>query len=153
MHFRPHLLEVLKQLAQNYELILLSNSSKEITNKIVDYLERDGSLFSFRLTREACYLTDNKLFIKDLRIISRPIETIVLVDDCTYSFGFQIDNGIPIIPFTGNKEDCELLLLLRYLDYLMKHDDVRKVNRDQFKFHLYSDCKNVEEVYKKIFKE
>ena len=75
-------------------------------------------------------MTDGNLFIKDLRIISRPIDSIVLVDDCSYSFGFHIDNGIPIIPFTGNKEDCELLLLARYIDYLMRHDDIRKINRD-----------------------
>lgn len=131
----------------------MSNSSKEITNKIVDSLEKDGPLFSFRLARESCYMTDGNLFIKDLRIISRPIDSIVLVDDCSYSFGFHIDNGIPIIPFTGNKEDCELLLLARYIDYLMRHDDIRKINREHFKMHMYMECKTVEEAYKKIFKD
>lgn len=131
----------------------MSNSSKEITNKIVDNLEKDGQLFSFRLTRESCYLTDKDRFIKDLRIISRPLDSTVLVDDNVYSFGFQLENGIPIIPYTGNKDDAELLLLAQYIDYVMRQDDVRKTNKEHFRFHLYDGCNNVSEVYKKIFKD
>ena len=133
--------------------MVFSSSSKEITNKIVDYLERDGDLFSFRLYREACYMTDSSLFIKDLRIINRPLDRMVLVDDATYAFGFQVENGVPIIPFTGNKEDNELILLSQYLDHIALSKDFRQVNRDFFRFHMYADCTSVEEVYKKIFKD
>ena len=96
-------METLRSLSKKFEIIVMSSSSKEITNKILDYLEKDEQLFSFRLYRDSCYMTDNNLFIKDLRVINRPPETIVLVDDCTYSFGFQLENGVPIIPYTGNK--------------------------------------------------
>jgi len=35
----------------------------------------------------------------------------VLVDNAVYSFGYQLENGIPIIPFYDDKEDEELLHL------------------------------------------
>ena len=39
------------------------------------------------------------------------MEDIVIVDNAVYSFGFQLENGIPIIPFYEDKEDEELLHL------------------------------------------
>lgn len=149
---RPRLIEVLKELKKSYELILFTSSSKEITSRIVDYMEKDGALFDFKLTRDKCYITDNSLFIKDLRIINRPLSDMILVDDSTYSYGFQLDNGVPIIPFTGNPTDAELTLLVQYIEYAFRSKDVRKVNRDYFRLHMYEECSSIEEVYKKIFK-
>ena len=39
----------------------------------------------------------------------------VLVDNAAYSYAWQVDNGIPIIPYYDNKEDRELLHLEGYL--------------------------------------
>jgi CTD small phosphatase-like protein 2 len=61
----------------------------------------------------------------------------VLVDNAAYSYGFQPENGIPIIPFLGSKQDAELLFLSDYLDYLKDVPDVRKVNRETFKYHMF----------------
>jgi len=48
--------------------------------------------------------TEEGIYIKDLRIFSdRNINDIVIIDNAVYSFGYQIDNGIPIIPFYDNK--------------------------------------------------
>jgi len=33
---------------------------------------------------------------------------LVLVDNAAYSYAWQLDNGIPIVPFYDNKEDREL---------------------------------------------
>ena len=44
--------------------------------------------------------------IKDLRVIAgRDLKDVVLVDNAAYSFGFQLENGIPIIPYYDNKND------------------------------------------------
>lgn len=151
---RPYLLETLKNLAKHFEVILFSSSSLKITNKIADFLEREAhqELFSFRLSREACYMTDSGLFIKDLRLINRNIKRMVLVDDSTYGFGFQLANGVPIIPFTGNVNDTELLLLSQYLTYLEERcSDVRTFNKDYFKLHLYESHNSIHRIYKQIF--
>lgn len=43
------------------------------------------------------------------------MEDMVIVDNAVYSFGFQLDNGVPIIPFYDNKEDEELKHLIFYI--------------------------------------
>lgn len=54
--------------------------------------------------------TNNGFRIKDLRIIkNRSLNDLILVDNLVHSFGLQIENGIPILDFTNNKEDKELL--------------------------------------------
>ena len=48
-------------------------------------------------------------YIKDLRIIkNRNLKDMVIVDNLLTSFGFQLDNGIPILEFKDNENDTEL---------------------------------------------
>ena len=57
--------------------------------------------------------------MKDLRIFrNRSLEDLVIVDNSVYSFSFQINNGIPIIPFYEDKEDEEMLHLIYYINCL-----------------------------------
>ena len=39
----------------------------------------------------------------------------MLVDNAAYSYGLQLGNGIPIIPYYDNKDDTELKSLMGYL--------------------------------------
>ena len=39
----------------------------------------------------------------------------VLVDNAAYSFGYQVDNGIPIISWHDDKNDRELFNLMDYM--------------------------------------
>jgi hypothetical protein len=48
------------------------------------------------------------------------------------SFAFQLDNGIPIIPFYDDKEDRVLLKIKDYLLSLKDVQDVRVINRKNF---------------------
>lgn len=88
--------------------------------------------------REHCSITSNGVLVKDLRIIAnRNIKNMVLVDNSILSFGFQLGNGIPILPFLGNSADSELMKLAEYLDNLLGVQDVRYLNRKVFKMALY----------------
>lgn len=61
---------------------------------------------------------DSSRAVKDLRIIqNRSLDSILIVDNSVGSFGPQIANGIPILPFNGSQDDKELLHLK---DYLLK---------------------------------
>jgi CTD small phosphatase-like protein 2 len=57
---------------------------------------------------------------------------LVIVDNAVYSFGFQLDNGIPIIPYYDDPEDEELYHLIPYLDILAEEGDVRVKNNEAF---------------------
>ena len=59
--------------------------------------------------------------MKDLRVIgNRNMKDMLLVDNAAYSFGFQLENGLPIIAFYDNKDDQELKHLTQYMKTL--HD-------------------------------
>ena len=68
------------------------------------------------LTRENCMETKNGFFIKDLRIIkNRELKNMIIVDNLSHSFGFQVDNGIPILEWHNDTKDTELKCLIDYL--------------------------------------
>ena len=55
-------------------------------------------------------------YIKDLRIITNwDLKDILIIDNAAYSFGYQINNGIPIISWHDDKTDKELFNLIDYM--------------------------------------
>ena len=132
--------------------MIFTASSPQYANKIIDQIDKDGTIFSSRLFKQHCYPTKKGLHIKDLRILARDPRDVVLVDNAAYSYGFQLFNGVPIIPFYGDPNDRELLVLQNYLDYLKDKDDVRIANKKHFKYHLYKDGVKINDLKKKLFK-
>lgn len=45
------------------------------------------------------------MHVKDLRVIDRDLMNMVLVDNAAYSFAYQPENGIPIIPYYHGDTD------------------------------------------------
>jgi len=55
------------------------------------------------------------------------------VDNAVYSFGYQLDNGIPIIPYYDDKDnDEELMHLVYYFNCIYTSSDIRVQNRKAF---------------------
>mgnify|MGYP003879299237 FL=1 len=102
-------------------------------NTIISKIDPNGQFIKYILHRDNCLRTKNGLVIKDLRIIDRDLKDVVIVDDLVQNFGFQIDNGIPILAYNGNDEDDELRYLGKYLEKIAKIDDVRVANRNHLK--------------------
>lgn len=71
--------------------------------------------------------------MKDLRIITNvEVANMVIVDNSVYSFAYQLDNGIPIIPFYDDPKDEELCHLIFYIENLVEVDDMRVANQRAF---------------------
>jgi len=123
------------ELKKDCEIILFTASHKDYMEPIVKYLDPYNEIFDFKFHRESCIQAYN-MFVKDLRIFgNRDLSQMVLVDNATYSFQSNVDNGIPIINFFENKKDTELRELLPYLKSLYDEPDVRPVNRNYFNLH------------------
>jgi len=98
-------------------------------------------------------VTEEGIHIKDLRVLAnRKIEDIVIVDNACYSFGYQIDNGIPIIPYYDNKQDEELKYLLEYLKGMV-NKDIKEMNRKTFKLTMFQTFQTIEELAEVLFDE
>lgn len=118
---RPYCLEFLEKMSQHYSIYVFTASTADYAGPIVEYLNQKKTTIRGILHRKNCMETNHGFFIKDLRIITnRPLSHIVLVDNLVHSFGLQIENGIPILDFTDNKNDMELYglekLLLEMVD-------------------------------------
>ena len=50
-------------------------------------------------------MTAEGVYVKDLRIIDRDLSQLILVDNAAYSYAFQLDNAIPILPYYKGKND------------------------------------------------
>ena len=46
------------------------------------------------------------------------MENILIIDNNIYSFAFNLENGIPILNFMGDKNDNELIKVMKYLFYI-----------------------------------
>jgi TFIIF-interacting CTD phosphatase-like protein len=58
----------------------------------------------------------------------------IIVDNSIMSFGFDLDNGVPIQSFMGTEdEDKELLFLIPFLEDIFCLSDVRDQIQDSFK--------------------
>ena len=97
-------------------------------------MDPNRELFCGCLTKAQCIKTKNGHFIKDLRVVwNEDLNDMVIVDHISYSFASQIDNGIPILPWNEEPNDCELKHLTNYLVNLSKFRDVRVENQRFFK--------------------
>lgn len=113
--------------------MVFTASHKAYADVVLDHLDPERSLIQYRLYRDHCIRTEEGIYIKDLRIITnRQLKDLIIVDNAVYSFGYQLDNGIPIIPFYDDKSDEELMHLIFYINCLANCQDVREQNRKAF---------------------
>jgi len=142
---RPYCREFLKKMKEHYEILIFTASTAGYAETIIKELDPQRKYISYILDRNFCLETKNGFYIKDLRIIkNRQLKNMIIVDNLVHSFGFQIDNGIPILEWTGNKQDEELKYLMDYLLEAKKYDDLREYNKEKLKLVELANS-NIEE--------
>ena len=131
---RPFCLQFLQKVSSFYEIILFTASSANYANVIINFIDPDSLFIHTILSRSHCCQTKNGFFIKDLRILkNRSLKNILLVDNLSHSFGFQIPNGIPILTWKSNRKDKELKYLVDLLMEASFYEDVREWTSQRIK--------------------
>lgn len=114
----------------DWEVVVFTASCKNYADTILDYLDPDNQYFHHRLYRDTCWKVPDGVYVKDLRVFHQwNLEDIILVDNAVYSFAFQLDNGIPIIPYYKGKDDKQLLYLKEYLQLIVDKDTIKDLKR------------------------
>ena len=117
-----------------YQIIAFTASEESYANAILDFIDPQGIIFDLRLYRQHCVSTEYG-HIKDLRVIkNRMLKDILVLDNNCLSFAFNINNGVPILPFYDNTSDEELKHLTFYLSCIYEQNvlDVREHNQEAF---------------------
>ncbi|CAD8056115.1 unnamed protein product [Paramecium sonneborni] len=143
---RPGLQIMLELLEPNFEIIVFTASHGQYAKRIVEYID-PKRIISRVLSREHCSFSDQGQYVKDLSIIkNRPLSRTVLVDNSAISYFYQLDNGVPIIPFYDNKSDKQLLALAKYLNGMVGIDDIREYNQKNLKTYLLAKLQTQDQV-------
>jgi CTD small phosphatase-like protein 2 len=134
---RPYAVQFLREMSELYEVMIFTASHACYANVVLNILDPRNEYITYRLFRDQCLQTNEGIFIKDLRIIAnRAIDHMLIVDNATYSFAFQLENGIPIVPFYSCSKDTELLDLMHYLRLLAPLPELRALNSHYFMYDL-----------------
>lgn len=150
---RPFVKEFLKTVSQYFVVCVFTASDLTYAKTMVDYIDPQRQFISRIFDRRFCCITKKGFVVKDLRIFSRefPLDDILIVDNSAYCFMPQLGNGIPILPFETNMEDCELLKLSNYLQALATTDFITATNSDYFSFARYSPQSNIGDLLNLMF--
>lgn len=104
---RPGLHEFLKEVSSMFEIFFFTASSNIYGNQIINIMAPETP-DNHRLFRDSC----KNIFgysVKDLSILDRPMNKIMLIDDIHGSALLQPDNLIRITPWNGKDDDSVLL--------------------------------------------
>ena len=130
---------MMDEIKDDWEVVVFTASWQNYADTIIDYLDPEGVYFPHRFYRESWWLTPEGVYIKDLRVFHQwDLKDIILVDNAVYSFGFQLDNGIPIFPYIKGKDDKQLLYLKEYLKSISRKEIIPDLQKTFQMSSLYS---------------
>ena len=132
-------------MSEYYEIMVFTAGHSHYANKIIDFLDPEDKYISHRLFRESCIEVIDGLFVKDLRIIGqRKIQDLILVDNAIYSYFFNMENGIPILPYYEDPCDSQFVQLVPFLKKLAKVKDVRPFIKKHFETQQFLNFQEIE---------
>nr|XP_010916740.3 probable C-terminal domain small phosphatase [Elaeis guineensis] len=121
---RPGVDELLKEAAKAFEVVVFTAGLREYASLVLDHLDPGGEIISHRLYRDSCKEMEGK-FVKDLSVMGRDLDRVVIVDDNPNAYAFQPENAVPVAPFINDLGDRELQKVIKFLEVAPLFDDTR----------------------------
>lgn len=142
---RPGVKKVIAELSEYFEVMVFTAGHQHYADKIIDFLDPENKHIAYRLYRDNCIEVIDGLFTKDLRIVGqRKIQDIILVDNAIYSYFFNMDNGIPCLPYYEDPQDNQLQQLIPFLKKLANVKDVRPYIKKHFETNKHLNFTEIE---------
>eukprot|EP01023_Acetabularia_acetabulum_P000687 TRINITY_DN1027_c1_g1_i1.p1 TRINITY_DN1027_c1_g1~~TRINITY_DN1027_c1_g1_i1.p1 ORF type:complete len:348 (-),score=42.53 TRINITY_DN1027_c1_g1_i1:525-1568(-) len=122
---RPFLKQFLEAVSKHFEVVVFTASMEAYADKVLDVIDAGRQLISHRLFRDSCLCIQGN-YLKNLEVLGREPHSTVIVDNSVQAFGYQLENAIPIIDFTDDLSDCELIRIWNLLQRAHQCTDVRE---------------------------
>ena len=81
INVRPKAVETLRLLSKHFEIMVFTASHECYGSVVCDYLDPEGEYISERYYRDSCFKIKEGYYVKDIRIIDRPIHKMLLIDN------------------------------------------------------------------------
>lgn len=122
LKFRPGVRDFILAVAKYFDIFFFTSANSEYANQIIDKIAPEVPREQ-RLFRDKCQSYCGYP-VKNLEILNRPLNKIILIDDIEGSALLQPSNLIRIAPFQGDDEDRVLLdeLLPMLLKFALEPD-------------------------------
>jgi len=152
---RPGTEKFLEEMSKYYEIVIFTASVKDYADTILDQLDPEKKLISFRLYREHTTVL-KRTYLKDISKLGRDLSKIIIIDNASDNFRLQTDNGIFINTWIDDQTDTILFDLIPILKDIVekKIPDVRralrKIRDTMIRFYVKGDKNPFETVLKYI---
>ena len=135
---RPGVDDFMKSVGERYEIVVYTASLRKYADPLLDQLDIHN-VISHRLFRESCTCHQGN-YVKDLAVLGRELEQIIIIDNSPASYMFQPQNAIGISSYIDDPEDTELFHCQTFLENICRAPDVVDVLPDypSFLFNAYA---------------
>jgi Dullard-like phosphatase family protein len=141
VNVRPYWKEAIERISKLYTIVIYTASHKSYADAVLNFLDPENKYFYNRLYRNNCIdckIDGKDLYVKDLSIFEGfNLKDILIVDNSVMAFAYNLDNGIPILPYYDAEKDFELLFVAYYFECLYPYDDLTLINKQYMKLDYY----------------
>lgn len=134
---RPNLIEFLTEMSQYFKLAVWSSADDKYVNDVVELIKPNELELEFVWARSRCtikrdYELDKYVREKRLKKVKKQgfrLEKSLIVDDSPEKTRDNFGNAIYVLPFEGNQNDNELILLSEFLKKIKDSENVRRIEK------------------------
>jgi len=139
VRFRPYAVEMLEVLATwgLCEVVVFTASTQAYADTVLDTLDPNKKWITHRLYRPSCTLSPSGGYFKDLSLLGRPLDKVILVDNSPTSLAMQPDNGIPVRTWQDDMKDREMIDLISVLHSCRSAPNVRSFLKQAYRFEEF----------------
>ena len=143
VNIRPNWKKALNLIKDKYIIIVFTASHQTYADAVLDFMDPGKKYFPYRLYRNNCTtvkVNGKEIYIKDLSLFKNiNLKDIIIIDNSVVSFTYDLNNGIPILPYYNSVQDNELLCLACYLNGIFEYNDLREANQKFIKLEYYKN--------------
>eukprot|EP01126_Amoeba_proteus_P052547 TRINITY_DN6358_c0_g1_i5.p1 TRINITY_DN6358_c0_g1~~TRINITY_DN6358_c0_g1_i5.p1 ORF type:complete len:275 (+),score=39.93 TRINITY_DN6358_c0_g1_i5:182-1006(+) len=140
---RPGVDEFLRRMGSCYEVVIFTASVAKYADPVLDLLDVNH-VVEWRLFRESCTFF-NGTYVKDMKILGRPISSIILIDNSPHSYAFTPENALPCESWFDDQTDTELSQFIPVLEEIAR-EDVQNVISELERRNMNGISRNSESV-------
>ena len=144
INIRPNWEKALNIIKDKYIIVVFTASHSTYADAVLNFMDPNNKYFKYRLYRNNCTSVKyegKEIYIKDLSVFKNiDLKNIIIIDNSVVSFTYQLNNGMPILPYYDSERDNELICLAYYLMRIYDYEDLREANKLYVKLDYYKEA-------------